>query len=379
MLLKAFGHINQVPAAEWDRHHDGSFYFRHAFLKILQDTEVEQAQYRFLLFSNKGKPAGLAILSSFSIHLDLLSGEPWPLRMIKKVRPALFQLPVVFVGTPGSFGQPPYIVLDGQYHQAVQEYLLREQTKWAKELDVKLKIWKELPEAYPNRLLGDSGFLSFPSLPDMQLQTNFLSPLDYLARMRSNYSRKLHKTHIEWVERRGFYLSPFRSEDVASFFEGYRAVIQRTPVKLEIYKHRFFEALTSSDLNPELLVVERNDKKIMALLIEEKEVLNLILVSKPEKRYTDNLYSKLLHGVAFLATERGKSLLRLGQTSDYSKAALGSTPQPLRIYIRHDRPYVQSLLGKFGHLLFPDTPDIRLNVFKKEVNNTLVKPKRLAS
>lgn len=364
MQLRIAKNIEELNPDYWDRHHDGSFYFKHSFLKVLSESEVEDADYRYLSFSIQGRPAGVAVLSKFNLHLDLLSGEPLPVRLIKKLRPQFFQLPVIFAGLPASFGQPPFFAFENSHLEEITNLTHNVLTSWAEEEKVKLQIWKELPEGMLQNQFRDLDYLRFSSIPDMQLPLNWTGIGDYLAQMRSAYRRKVKTNLADWKHQRGYSLRRFRPEDVSEFYHGYARVMQRTSTRLEMYPEEFFRHLALSDNAVDILSATGGGQKISALLVEESDVLNFILVSKPLETYPHGLYNKLLHGAAFAGIEKRKKLLRYGQTSVYSKSSVGCAPVNLKIYLRHHNSAVHFLLAGLGRHLFPETKCTTLKVFR---------------
>ena len=158
----------------------------------------------------------------------------------------------------------------------------------------------------------------------------------------------------------------FRHEDAPAFYRGYRSVMDRTPVRLETYPRAFFEALASSGLGAFLLRLENQPvtQSITALLIPSGSTLSFVLVAKERARYDDALYALLLQCIVVHAVQDGFRTLRLGQTSGYSKRAVGAEPARLEAFLRMRSSLKQRLLARVGPLLFPESPSRELHVFR---------------
>ncbi len=375
MQLEVFKNIDEISYEKWDAHHNGSFYFRHSFLKTLADSKTEDARFRYLLFSQKEQAVGLAVLSLFQLHLDLLAGRPRWLSFLKKWLPNLLETNAVFVGLPCSFGQPPYFVFNEKHAAEVEWHIQKQLLDWAEKEKIALQIWKEFPENHQSSHFSEWGFLRFPSLSDFHLDTvKWPDAKTYVEAMKSSYRRKLRPSWEMWQRGQGFELKRFSPADVPDFYEGYRAVMKRTDTKLEIYPSTFFEKLANSPLPFQILTVKEGNHKISALLFFEDEILNFILVSKNQNSYENNLYGRLIHFTVFLAIHRNMSKIRFGQTSEYTKMSMGSEAVPLHFYLKSASKPVHYILKYFGNHIFPSAKTINHRVFKTETQSKIAPP-----
>ena len=162
---------------------------------------------------------------------------------------------------------------------------------------------------------------------------------------------------------------PFAIDDVEDFFEGYQSVMKRTNQKLEVYSKRFFyELALMTQLKIGLITVSNQKEKISALVGEDDKAMNFLLVSKNSDKYSQPLYSWLIQAIVRLSLEKEKPLLKLGQTSYYSKQTVGAQLLPLFVYLKHKNIIWHRIIGLIGSLLFPNTVYKELNVFKNAVD-----------
>ena len=87
MNVRLYKSLSEITIEEWDQYHNGEFAFEYGFLSAMEKSKAEDTEFRYLLISETGLPKAAAILSSFQLHLDLLSGEPLIFRIIKQFFP----------------------------------------------------------------------------------------------------------------------------------------------------------------------------------------------------------------------------------------------------------------------------------------------------
>jgi hypothetical protein len=368
MIINTYSSTAEFNSAQWDSFHNGDFYFGYEFIKVVEQAAVSGSEFRFITFTDGGQPKGAVVLSKFQLHLDLLSGNPFPLPLIKKVMPGMLQLPVVCCGMPVSFGQNHFCVLDDAYMEAIVNATNKAIEKFVAEARCKLWAWKEFaPDFKGAKKLEAEQYFRFPSLPDAQICISESTLESYLGMFRSSYRRSLKKS----IERltsgdSGLTISvkPFAAEDVDAFYAGYLAVIDRTAVKLEIYPKKFFELLASTEVPVDTITIQSEQESMTGMLIPDANALNFILIAKEKKEYDSSLYAELVRAIVLYALERGFTLIKMGQTSYYAKMAAGGQPKPLEIFLKSNSKRINFVLSKFGSALFPEAQLPALNPLK---------------
>jgi hypothetical protein len=210
----------------------------------------------------------------------------------------------------------------------------------------------------------------------MQIHYNYKSAGELVDNLRSDYKRKFKTARNIFetgkYENLSLEISAFTKNDVSYFFKGYKAVLNRTPVKLEEYNEAFFDYLAYADIAEKLVIKNNKSESITALIIHDKKALNFILVSKEKDVYQDPFYPVLIKIIALLGAQKNVSQVKLGQTSTYAKFSAGAQAIPMEIYLRGENARVNFVLDKAGKLLFPVTKTQQLNVWK-------VKPKHFST
>jgi hypothetical protein len=374
MHVRVYNRIADLPEDEWAAAGAPDFFFRTEFLSALAVSGVEQARYRYVVVTDAVGPAAIAVLSAFTLRLDLLSGDPWVARL-RSWFPKLLDVPFVCCGLPASFGQHPMHVAaraDAAAAFGLVDGCLNE---WAAEERCGLTVWKELDaEAGLTGAARSRGYLPVPTLPDHVIDPLPRSAGEFVRAMRSAYRRKF-RSALRLMEGTGprWLAGPLRleladldPERARTFYSGYRKVIDRTPVRLETYPPAFFECLGSSGLDVRTLRLthQPSGDTLTALLVVAQEIMTFALISKEKPRHAEGLYTTLLRCIVLYAIQCGCRAVRLGQTSDYAKRSLGASPRRLEAFLRMRSPIKDRALRLLGPALFPESRARALHVFR---------------
>jgi hypothetical protein len=398
MRIATFSRAREIPPELWDAAVPEDFFFQRSFLAAMEEGGVEGARYRYLALFGDGSgngapPIGLAVLSAFTLRLDLLSGDPW-IRLLRRISGGFLDIPIICCGIPASFGQHHlHVRAPGAATRAV-ELVHRSMEAWAEEEGIGLLFWKEWHPGQPEyRAILGEGFIGLPTLPDHRLSLEHIRPpcrpFDpprtgapgstryFLRALRAPYRRKFRSAEAllrgggpPWSEGPlELHEVPFTSEHVSRFYDGYRHVMERTPVRLETYPEAFFHALARSDLDVRLLQLSLRDgsESVSALLVADRTVLTFILTGKEQARHRMPLYPLLLRCIVLLAVRRRFSEVRLGQTSSYSKGSVGAGAWRLETLVRARQPLRHRILEVLGARFFPEVRTPTFHVFREGV------------
>jgi len=354
---------------DWSRATPEDFFFSRDFLDVMHASRVEDADYRLVLLRRDGSPRGAAVLTRFTLALDLLSGDPW-VRSLRRWLPSALDASVICCGIPASFGQHSLHVIDGGDRDDAFRLTDGAAEAWAQETGAGVVLWKEWsPDQQLASVARKMGYLVLPTLPDHVVGPLPDTPAEFVGRMRSAYRRKYRRaialTEHGQIDGICMSLEPFTQAHVESFHRGYRAVMDRIPIRLQLYPRPLFSALAESPLEPRLLTLRnlRTHERLSALLHTSGSSLFFLLVSKERAWYGASLYTLLLQTAVLVAIREGLRFVRLGQTSGYSKVSVGAHPRRLETFIRLRSPVKHRILERFGHHLFPEVDSPRLRVF----------------
>jgi len=378
MRAEIYETLDSIPEELWDAVAPPDFFFTRAFLRVMENSGVENAGYRYVVLRVDDEPVGLAVLSRFRLRLDLLADDRWVTRM-RRVAPRLFDVTIVCCGVPASLGQHHLHVVRPELKQAALGRVHLCMEAWAEQSKASLLIFKEHSE---DQGVGDiaraMGYVAVPTLPDHSLPALPATEAEYVGSMRSSYRRK-YKAAIALMQGPGpawtsgplrLEEAPFTHQAADEFLVGYLALMERAAARLELYTPGFFHGLVDSTLDTRQLRLSNteNGETLIALMIACGDVLTFALVAKDHAEYEDALYAVLLRCIALYAIRGGFTQVRLGQTSGYAKVAMGARPRRLEAYIRVRGRLRQEGLKRFGPSLFPEERSPELSVFKESAD-----------
>lgn len=376
MHVHFYPSVEELPGPLWDAAAPTDFYFRRDFLRVMATSRVENARYRYLLLSVDRAPVGVAVLSAFTLKLDLLTGDPW-IRRLRRWLPTFLDVPMICCGIPASFGQHHLHVTRPELLGAAFAQVHACMEEWANETRCGMILWKEWSPAQGVRdHARRAGYLALPTIPDHVVRPLPATVEEFVGGLRSDYRRK-YRTALALMRTPGpvqthgalrLEEARFTPGDAPAFHQGYEKVMARAPVSLETYPAAFFHNLAASPVDVRLLRLEHrlHQQSLSALLIPGGRTLSFVLVAKDRPRYDDSLYTLLLQCIVLGAIHGGYGEVRLGQTSSYSKCSAGARPRRLETFIKLRGALKQRALERFGGLLFPEVATPRLHVYKDE-------------
>ncbi len=358
-----------VPKEEWQYFNDSHPANQLLFLSALFHSNVESAEYRYLIFKNKGRVVGRAIVSIFTINLSLFLGDSYLIRQINNMIPSLFRFKILFCGTPLSLGQ------SGIQARASFSEVILEMDKYMHEFSSQNKInllcFKEQTGGVNSRmvsLLGNRGWFGGYSIPDTIINLPFDSYQEYVNQLKSRYRRQLFKSigvrsignHLNYITS-NFSKEEINKENLIDFYNKFNRVMSRAEVKLEHLNFSFFERVTSNyGKEMYFLTYTFSNEKSYALCLEKNNDLYFLWTGREGKGRVD--YFVLLQFVIYHAIEniRAKKVY-MGQTSYFPKMRLGATTDERMIVFKAKNKIVNSILKRISSYIFPalDLPDIK--------------------
>ncbi|MEJ2004874.1 MAG: hypothetical protein P8X57_07905, partial [Cyclobacteriaceae bacterium] len=362
--------ITAIEKADWDAHHPGIFTLNYDFLKALEFSNSGDVEYRYLMISECGSPVGITVLTSFTLNLGLLQNDSSWLSFLMRFWPDLLNVRIACCGIPASFSQSPFYFNPGTDTLKTISEISFILDQFASETNSDVIIWKEFSAKIP--FLLSLGYHEYPSIPDCHVDCDISSFNEFLQRIRSNYRRKFYTQDILNHSNVQISEAEFSKEHVENFYQGYLQVLERSTQKLETYSIDFFYQLASlPELRIRKLTIRHENESISALIAKDHQALNFLLVSKVNTRYELPLYNWMLQKMVRLGVSSKKSIVKLGQTSYYSKQAVGARLVDLHFYIKHTNKLKDHLLQSVGSWLFPKPVITPLNTSTSVVRNDL--------
>ncbi|HET9553017.1 MAG TPA: GNAT family N-acetyltransferase [Anaeromyxobacteraceae bacterium] len=365
--------VAAVPAAEWDALVDpDDLLAQHWFVRVCEESGVEQAVYRHVAVRDGGALAGIATLSLMRVRLDLLSGTG--LRglsaLVRRAHPSFLTVPVLIGGLPVSFGTSLLRVHPEADAAAVVAAVAGAAEAVAAELGAPLVVFKEFaPRERPQAAhLAAHGWFEAPSLPGCALELRWPTFDAYLASLRAGYRRQL-RADLAARARGGLRLR--RAEGLGGrageVFALYEQVMDRAPYQLERLPLAFFTRLeAAAGPRCRTLLLERGDDLLAAaiLLRAPRSLVFLLAGMDYARARAHRAYQNLVAEVVAEAIRDGAARVELGQTSYLLKGRLGGVTSERLLYLRHRRPGWHRTLRLAAPALFPRHAPLVRRIFR---------------
>lgn len=386
MKTEIYDDIEAIDPHEWDSlNPEAELFHTYHFLKALQKSRVEDADMYFLVIKDEDRMVGTAVLSAFTIHLDLFINVQSLTRLIKKIFPHIFKTRVLFCGTPISAAHKNIQAI--QYARtSVYKAVAATMEGIAVKAKANTLIFKEfLPGdlQYSDTLLQQGYFCGY-SIPSTWMPVKYERYNDYLKSMRHNFRRQI----IASLKKAGMELPVVSNNSSALFTAGkpviryiskeeitgkefyiyYLSVMSRTAVKLETLNDVFFENVFEVLKDELKLIAFMYNSEIICVFAFtiHNGVLNFLWTGKKHNKDAFDSYHNLLNALVEIAIENRCEKIVFGQTSYYPKQRIGACTEDRFIYVRSRRPLIHAILKKLNPWIFPHTKIPMLNVFKNQ-------------
>ncbi|HEY4324244.1 MAG TPA: peptidogalycan biosysnthesis protein [Mucilaginibacter sp.] len=384
LQVKQYNSIHAIDPDHWNSILDAEDVFHtHDFIRIVEDSKVEDATFYYLLFYDGGALVGSTVFSSFKVSLDLFITDNGLVRLIKKLSPNFFKVKILACGLPASFGQLNLKIINDGYADGVSGLIVREMKTFAKKLRITLLTVKEFSakeEKQFSNFLVDGFFLG-NSIPYMSLDIRWPDFDAYLNSLRHPYRRKILISlkkigqslpviikgclHDDLSRAPALILSQPDEGFAANFYKMYLSVMERSTTKLEVLNENFFADLFSRKDKYQLLNFVTDRKVISsAIVFFENSTLTFMLVGREHPKDEYDSYFNLIYGIIQLAIENDCKKVKMGQTAYWVKQCVGSMPETRTIYFASTRPIVHQVLKTLRNVIFPEAKLNFIHVFK---------------
>jgi predicted N-acyltransferase len=385
LTARQYKSIHEINTRHWDSILDpGDIFHTYRFISLVEDSKVENADFYYLLIYDKEQLVATAVFSTFTISLDLFISNNVLVRSLKKFVPGIFRIKILTCGLPASFGQLNFKVLHAKYADEVSAMIATEMRQLAKQLRIQLLTLKEFTDESKKRFkhFEKKSFFVAHSIPYMNLEVVWPTFAEYLAALRHPYRRKIigalkkigqqHPVIIqasEYDSRNNdpaLVLSEPDEQFAMEFYTSYRAVMERTPTKLEILNYGFFKKLFQQKQEYRTLSLIAGGKAVSsAVLTFYNDTLVFMLVGREKERDKYDSYYNLIYGIIQLAIQGGYKRINMGQTAYWVKQCVGAVPEPEYIYLASRNPVMHRLLRSLRDVIFPKTVLQRVHVFRE--------------
>jgi hypothetical protein len=374
MRVRTHRDIDDIDAAEWDSLlAPEELQQSHRFVRLCQQSRVEDADYRHLLVYERGRLCCVASLCRVDVCLDVLaSGATRALiRSLRQRFPGFLRVGLLFCGLPVSFGQPCLKLAPGADAGAVCRLLARVMGRVGRETGAHLLCLKEFDPSAAVAVdpVCRHGFFRARSLPSCSMDLRWDSFTGYLREMTAGYRRQAHAT-LRAGDAAGLTfrrVDSFAAEG-AVIHALYSEVIERARHRLETLNRAFLDRL-DTDLGPQshAIFLERQGQPLaVAVMLYAGKLATFLLAGLDygaDRQW--QVYPNLVLEVVREAIRSGASRLEMGQTSYPLKSRLGAVAVPRFLYLRYRNPLGHLLLRGAAGFLFPDHEYPSRRVFRE--------------
>jgi len=375
--------ITAIEPGDWDKLNTTGDYFKsHEFIKIIEDSDIENSIFWYVLIYNGDSLSAAAVFCSFRMNLGLFL-EGFGRKAVKFTRmvfPQFMKVRFLFCGLPISLGKDAILIKDPLQTSEIIRILADESKKIAAENKIKVTCFKEFFPGSGAAYLEELGFIKAWSIPYLGFNNTFNSFAEYLQRLRHPFRRQilksLPKADLSAVGVTGTRLNSdhailevavLNPADADTLYAQYLNIMSKATNILEYLNIDFFRNVLAFSTKGKLLLLKKDDLIIgNALLAEEEHKLTFMLIGiQEEYRYQYNTYFNLLNAVIAYGIQHGYPTIGLGQTSYYAKMRLGGQNHPMVIYNHSNNKLVHWTLKVFNNLIFPELYIKDLKVYTK--------------
>jgi len=390
LKIKTFRSIHDIDPGKWDSiTNSQNIFTSHRFLCSIEDANIENSTFWYLVFYKGNLELGSAVLSSNKVSLDLFMDKKSQalIRKLRKYFPNLLRVKMLFCGLPISIGHNSINISNSSYYEPFIEALNHQMKIIASKYNVHFLSLKEFLEdetIWADELLK-FGYLKIESIPYVSIKIRWQDFSQYLNELRYGYRRQINKsllnaennvpiiyhyddTHCSDMKCHKLVLYKASEFSPTKFYKLYHQVIKRAVNKLEELNEEFFKYLLKRmDEDIMILAIEiENDIVGAAIIIKEKKKLTYLLVGIDYNIQEHQLIlMNLLYGIFKLAMDYGCDILDLGQTSYWLKQRLGGECTKEYFYLKSNRFLIHHLLNVSKRFLFQKIKISSPRVFKK--------------
>jgi predicted N-acyltransferase len=361
--IQIYRDINKIEPAQWDSILDPEdIQASHRFIRVCQDSGVEDAQYWHCMFYQNRELVAIATFFKMNVSLDLLSGQK--MRKIvgttRRLWKSFLRIPMVFCGLPVSFGRSTIRFRKGVDHRPIIYRAAAEMEAIAEQEGVRVLCFKEFfaDEVKLLEPLIPLGYFRAHSLPFCSLNISWSDFDTYVANLRAGYRRQVC-AGLRKMDEQDLYSCVVQDFDpfVDQIFHLYQQVMDRAQYQLERLNRNFFKRLNASFSSGAQAILIMKGEEILTtaiLLIGPKSVTFLLAGIDYNSNRKTGAYVHLLHEIVRFSIQKGAAWIDMGQTSYYLKRRLGAESIPVWVYLRHRNRIVHFLFKIFSRWLFPE-------------------------
>ena len=347
--------MDSIEAREWDSIVDTEeIYNTHAYLAAIERSGVNDLRYYYFTFHDHGELIAHASASVFVFGLDIMikGAAGRYIDRIKQAFPRFLRIKLIECGHPTTLGSS--IVFAGVTPEAAAQVLTLLDTKLAQVARAECTSLIAVRDVYSSRLpaysaLRQAGYGVVPNMANTFLRIYQASYQEYLDDLVARRRREIvHRTKV--FEEQGCVVE--KITDFAVLADVLEELWRMTYVRAKEYQREVLNADYFRNISDALgdksfvLLCKKAERPIgFTMLVESGDTL-ISTYCGLDYAYNRRTYSYFLLFYRSIreAIDLGKKWLELGVTNYNPKIEIGAVPEPMYIYARSTRRFLNSLL-----------------------------------
>ena len=337
---------------------DNNTYFSSGFLRAFE-TSNPNIDFKYILVSNGEKPVAMANIQTIKLSIDVILKNIKLASWLKRFVNFLFcreHITIMFCGNVFLSGEHGIIICDDVDKSEIIKAL-------GTEIDKLIKQTKPLHAVFikdfveESRILTDNfqdfGFAPMHVEPNMIISINpeWNTFEDYKASLKSKYRVKVNKADSTSAM---LETKLFNETNFATYKDELQKLYQNT-----IDNANFNAQVLNLDTYIKLRETYHEDFIVKAYFYNDKLVGFLSALANNHHldahfigldyslNKTHAIYPRILNDYIRLGIEKKAKYINLGRTASEIKTTVGAEPVELTCYIKHKRPFINSLLKPF--------------------------------
>lgn len=351
---QVFESIRDLDPAVWDALLGArSLTFTHAFWTIIEESALNDFQYRYVLFTDdEGQPVGQATFYVVTTDVAIFAPQ-WLRRVLEPVRrvfPNFLKLKMLECGTPIILNSPPLVLhsdFEPQDIVPVWHSTLQIHARRSRALVMVLRDF-ECPEGAWFRCLRKAGYHIVPGLPNTYLELRWDSIQGYRDDLKSYYRSKINN-HLRKNAELGVHhdliedFAPLADELCRQWLIVHA---KANEFQREVLTPAFYRGLSQRlDGHAKVLRFFRGDVFIgHALLLHDRDTVRWLYFGRSEP-VNDSLYLYVAQAVIEAAIQLKAKRLEMGLTTYPIKQDAGARLEPIHFAIRCPWPLLNPVFS----------------------------------
>lgn len=388
---RRYATTREVPAEAWNEIHraHGDAFTDLRFLEIVEQTLG--SSFRFapvIVFDDSQRPAGIFCVSTCRLDATTLADETTRKLVggIRRVWPGFLRFTLVMCGLPVTVPQVKPCVRPEADMNEIMRLMDETACDFARRHRAAAVLLGDFPAdacSVFDRLLS-CGYSRFASAPMHYLMIRHRSIPEYIAAMRAGYRANLNIDIRKFDERRVCVETVTDDDKLAApvteeFYELYLQLLSRVDFHLVTLPREFFNRLVQlyhREIHLLRVRVDGRPAGITMGLMSQDTYWGILIAVDAELNRRYGLYPNLFLNRIDHAMSLGLKQINLGTTADEFKLRLGSSPRPMRIYVKA-LGVLRLPFAWTSRFLLKETTDLKpQRVFRSEESASTTGPAR---